>query len=63
MRLKLMQNRKQSVYWSNRTIAPGMDVWRLPEPEAVKPNAFACPKSASLAVRPSYRTFLEDKSR
>lgn len=46
------------------TIAPGMAVCRLPTAAAdAAPMALACPKSASFAVRPSYRTFLEERSR
>lgn len=45
------------------TIAPGMAVCRLPTAADTAPMALACPKSASFAVRPSYRTFLEERSR
>lgn len=44
-------------------MAPGIAVWRLPVVDTAPPIALACPKSASLAVRPSYRTFLDERSR
>lgn len=49
-----------------RTMAPGIAVCRLPFPAtaaAVAPMAFAWPRSASFARRPSYRTFREERSR